>query len=196
LDIGLDAEDGVGYNKGNTMNIKATAISDVYILEQDVHKDIRGSFVKTFQRGFFTALGLECDFVESYYTRSREDVIRGMHFQTPNQDHAKLVTVIQGTIIDVILDIRRLSPTYGQHVEIELSRENRRSIYIPRGCAHGFGTLSDTAIAYYMVTSEYAPTHDAGIHYASFGYCWPIANPIVSERDRAHPRLSDYTTPF
>jgi hypothetical protein len=83
-----------------------------------------------------------------------------MHFQTPPHDHAKLVTVIQGTIVDVILDIRRDSPTYGQHVQIELSRENRRSIYIAKGLAHGFGTLSDSAIAYYMVTSEYAPEHD------------------------------------
>jgi len=178
------------------MNIKPTAIANVYIIEQDIHKDKRGSFVKTFQRGFFSTHGLECDFCENYYTKSREDVIRGMHFQTPPQDHAKLVTIIQGTIIDVILDIRRLSPTYGQHVEIELSRENRRSIYIPRGCAHGFGTLSDTAIAYYMVTSEYAPEQDAGIRYDSFGYRWPIATPIVSDRDMGHPAFSDYITPF
>lgn len=178
------------------MNIKPTEISGVYIIEQDVYKDKRGSFVKTFQRGLFTAHGLECDFCENYYTKSREDVIRGMHFQTPPQDHAKLVTIIQGTIIDVILDIRRSSPTYGQHVQIELSRENRRSIYIPRGCAHGFGTLSDTAIAYYMVTSEYAPEQDAGIRYDSFGYRWPIVTPTVSDRDLAHPVFSDYVTPF
>jgi dTDP-4-dehydrorhamnose 3,5-epimerase len=178
------------------MKINSTVISGVYIIEQDVHKDKRGSFVKTFQRNFFLTHGMECDFSENYYTKSREDVIRGMHFQIPPHDHAKLVTVIQGTIIHVILDIRRGSLTYGQHVAIELSRENRRSIYIPRGCAHGFGTLSDTAIAYYMVTSEYAPEHDVGIRYDSFGYRWPIATPILSERDLAHPALSDYETPF
>lgn len=178
------------------MNIRHTAIEGVYIVEQDVHKDKRGAFVKTFQRGFFESLGLECDFCENYYTRSHEDVIRGMHFQTPPHDHAKLVTVIQGTIVDVILDIRRGSPTYGKHVEIELSRENRRSIYIARGLAHGFGTLSESAIAYYMVTSEYAPDFDAGIRYDSFGFTWPIANPIVSDRDLAHPRFGEYVTPF
>lgn len=178
------------------MKVISTELQGVYIIEQDVHKDRRGAFVKTFLRSFFTERGLECDFCENYYTKSHEDVIRGMHFQTPPHDHAKLVTVIQGTIIDVILDIRRASPTYGRHVEIELSRENRRSIYIARGFAHGFGTLSDTAIAYYMVTSEYAPDHDAGIRYDSFGYQWPIQSPILSDRDLKHPRFGEYATPF
>ncbi len=178
------------------MNVISTIIKGVFIVEQDMHKDKRGAFVKTFHRGFFLEHGLDCDFCENYYTKSREDVIRGMHFQTPPKDHAKLVTIIQGTIIDVILDIRRASPTYGQHVEIELSRENRRSIYIPRGCAHGFVTLSDTAIAYYMVTSEYSPEQDAGVRYDSFGYRWPTASPILSDRDLAHPAFCDYDTPF
>ena len=178
------------------MIINPTRLRDVFIIEQDVFKDRRGSFVKTFQRSFFMAHGLECDFCENYYTKSHEDVIRGMHFQTPPHDHAKLVTVIQGTIIDVILDIRRDSPTYGQHVEIELSRENRRSIYIARGLAHGFGTLSDSAIAYYMVTAEYAPEHDKGIRFDSFGCRWPIATPIVSDRDLSHVTFDQFETPF
>jgi dTDP-4-dehydrorhamnose 3,5-epimerase len=178
------------------MKITATPLDGVYIIEQDVFKDKRGAFVKTFQRSFFTSHGLECDFCENYYTKSHEDVIRGMHFQTPPHDHAKLVTVIQGTIIDVILDIRRSSPTYGQHVEIELSRENRRSIYIARGLAHGFGTLSDSAIAYYMVTAEYAPDHDKGIRYDSFGYCWPITSPIISDRDLSHVPFERFATLF
>lgn len=178
------------------MQLIATKLHGVYVIEQDVFKDKRGAFVKTFQRSFFTAHGLECDFFENYYTKSHEDVIRGMHFQTPPHDHAKLVTVIQGTIIDVILDIRRGSPTFGQHVEIELSRENRRSIYISRGLAHGFGTLSDSAIAYYMVTSEYAPEHDKGIRFDSFGYRWPITTPIVSDRDLAHVAFDQFVTPF
>ena len=178
------------------MKINATQIQGVFVIEQNLFKDKRGAFVKTFNRSSFLSHGLECDFCENYYTKSHEDVIRGMHFQTPPHDHAKLVTVIQGTIIDVILDIRRSSPTYGQHVAIELSRENRRSIYIARGLAHGFGTLSDTAIAYYMVTTEYAPEHDAGIRYDSFGYTWPITNPVMSDRDLAHPLLDCFSTPF
>lgn len=178
------------------MKITPTQLQGVYIIEQDVFKDKRGAFVKTFQRSFFAEHGLECDFVENYYTKSHEDVIRGMHFQAHPHDHAKLVTVIQGTIIDVILDIRRASPTYGQHVEIELSRENRRSIYIARGLAHGFGTLSDSAIAYYMVTSEYAPDHDKGIRFDSFGYRWPITTPIISDRDLSHVPFEQFATPF
>jgi len=178
------------------MKLVPTELQGVYVIEQDVFKDQRGAFVKTFQSSLFATHGLECNFRENYYTKSREDVIRGMHFQTPPHDHAKLVTVIQGTIIDVILDIRRNSPTFGRHIEIELSRENRRSIYIARGFAHGFGTLSDTAIAYYMVTTEYAPEHDAGIHFDSFGYRWPIMKPIVSDRDSALPRFDRFITPF
>ena len=178
------------------MKVTPTVLQGVFVVEQDVFKDKRGAFVKTFQRSFFTSHGLECDFCENYYTKSHEDVIRGMHFQTPPHDHAKLVTVIQGTIVDVILDIRRASPTYGQHVEIELSRENRRSIYIAKGLAHGFGTLSDSAIAYYMVTSEYAPEHDKGIRFDSFGCPWPITSPIVSDRDLAHVPFDQFVSPF
>lgn len=178
------------------MKITPTPLDGVYIIEQDVFKDKRGAFVKTFQRSFFVGHGLECDFSENYYTKSREDVIRGMHFQIPPRDHAKLVTVIQGTIIDVILDIRKNSPTFGRHVEIELSRENRRSIYIARGLAHGFGTLSDSAIAYYMVTSEYSPEHDRGIRFDSFGYRWPISTPIVSDRDLSHVPFDQFVSPF
>jgi dTDP-4-dehydrorhamnose 3,5-epimerase len=178
------------------MKLTPTSLGGVYIIEQDVHKDSRGAFVKMFQRSFFAKYGLEGDYSENYYTRSHEDVIRGMHFQAPPADHAKLVTVIQGTIIDVILDIRKASPTYGKFIEIELSRENRRSIYIPRGCAHGFGTLSETAIAYYMVSSEYDAAHDAGIRYDSFGYDWPIPNPIMSDRDKSFLPFSSFRSPF
>lgn len=178
------------------MKLTATRLEGVYVVEQEMFKDKRGAFVKTFQRSFFTQHGLACDFSENYYTKSHEDVIRGMHFQTPPHDHAKLVTVIQGTIIDVILDIRKSSPTFGQYVEIELSRENRRSIYIAKGLAHGFGTLSDSAIAYYMVTSEYAPEHDKGIRFDSFGYQWPIMSPIVSDRDLSHVPFDRFISPF
>ena len=178
------------------MILHKTPIHDVYVVEQTVTKDKRGSFVKNFQRSLFTQRDLECDFTESYYTKSHEDVIRGMHFQTPPHDHAKLITVISGTILDVVLDIRKSSKTYGQHFGIELSRENRKSLYIPRGLAHGFCVLSDVAIAYYQVTSEHNPDHDKGILFDSFGFTWPISNPIISDRDRAFPILSEFKSPF
>ena len=103
------------------MKFIETKLKDVYIIEQNVFKDERGAFVKTFQESEFKKRGLECDFKEKYYTKSKEDVIRGMHFQTPPYDHAKLVTVIQGTIVDVILDLRVQSPTYKQFIEVEIA---------------------------------------------------------------------------
>ena len=178
------------------MKCVKTKIPGVYIIEQDQSKDLRGSFVKMFQSSFFKDNNLESNFNESYYTKSKEDVIRGMHFQSPPHDHAKLVTVIQGTILDVILDIRPSSPSYNKFIEVELSRENRKSIYIPRGCAHGFGVLSENAIAFYMVSSEYNPKHDKGIKYNSFGYDWIIKDPIISERDSNFMNFSEFKTPF
>ncbi len=173
-----------------------TEIEGLFVIEQNVTKDYRGSFVKNFNYSEFEKNNCVCDFRESFYTKSKEDVIRGMHFQVPPYDQIKLITVISGTIIDVILDIRKFSKTYGQYFAIELSRENRKSLYIPTGLAHGFGVLSEQAIAYYQVTNEYHPESDTGILYDSFEFQWPIANPIISERDKSFAGLIDYQTPF
>lgn len=173
-----------------------TPIHDVYVIEQTVAQDKRGSFVKNFQRSIFEQRDLECDFKECYYTTSHKDVIRGMHFQTPPHDHAKLITVVSGAIMDVVLDIRKSSKTFGRYFEIELTGENGKSLYIPRGLAHGFGVSSDVAIAYYQVTSEHDPEHDKGILFDSFGFAWPIRDPILSDRDSAFPALNDFKSPF
>jgi dTDP-4-dehydrorhamnose 3,5-epimerase len=178
------------------MIFQKTPLHDVYVIAQTVSKDKRGYFVKNFQSSLFAKHNLECDFKESYYTESHKNVIRGMHFQTPPHDHAKLITVISGTIIDVVLDIRKSSKTYGRYFEIELSRDNGKSLYIPRGCAHGFGVLGDMAIAYYQVTSEHNPDHDSGIRLDGFGFSWPIANPVISDRDSAFPALNNFESPF
>jgi dTDP-4-dehydrorhamnose 3,5-epimerase len=178
------------------MKFIETKLHDVYIVEQDVFTDERGSFVKTFQKSHFISKGLDCDFRESYYTHSKKNVIRGMHFQTPPYEHAKLVTVMQGTMIDVILDLRKNSPTYNKHISVELSRNNARSVYIPKGCAHGFGTLSQLVIAYYMVTSEYSSKHDQGVRYDSFDFDWPIKQEIVSDRDKLFLPLHQFKSPF
>jgi len=178
------------------VRFEGTVLPGVFIIEHDVHEDLRGAFVKTFQKEEFSKMGLEWDFRESYYTRSKSDVIRGMHFQITPYDHAKLVTIIHGTVVDVILDLRRSSPTIGQHIAVELSRENRKSIYIPRGCAHGFLVLGETAVANYMVTSEHAASHDKGIRFDSFGYDWNVARPIISERDLQFPTLAEFKDYF
>lgn len=174
------------------MNFEKTAIDGVVVIKSSPFSDMRGLFVKTFQRSVFSQLGLEHDFSESYYTYSKRDVIRGMHYQAYPHEHAKLVTIVHGRVEDVILDLRKSSRTVGKYITIELSGENQKSIYIPRGCAHGFRVVDEAAIVYYLVTSEYAPEHDKGIRYDSFGYDWKVTNPIVSERDLQFPRLAEY----
>ena len=159
-------------------------------------EDARGCFVKMQQRSWFAACGLDADFKESYFSVSHARVIRGMHFQSPPYDHAKLVTVVQGKIVDVVLDLRRSSPTYGRHCAVELSAADGQSLYVGRGFAHGFAVLEGEATVNYMVTTEYAPDHDMGVRYDGFGYCWPVTNPILSDRDRALPPLVRLATPF
>jgi dTDP-4-dehydrorhamnose 3,5-epimerase/CDP-3, 6-dideoxy-D-glycero-D-glycero-4-hexulose-5-epimerase len=178
------------------MKFTETTIEGLYIIEQNVSKDIRGAFVKNFNDEEFKAVGIECDFKESYYTKSKEDVIRGMHFQTPPYDHSKLITVISGTIIDVVLDIRKDSKTYGKYFHIELSRENRKSLFVPKGLAHGFGVLSEDAIAYYQVSSTYNKEADNGILFNSFNFDWPIDSPIISQRDTSFLSFNDFISPF
>ncbi len=178
------------------MNFIETKLEGVYIIEQSVFADDRGCFVKTFHKDTFLEKGLESSFSESYYSESKKDVIRGMHFQTPPYDHAKIATVIVGEIIDVILDIRPQSPTYGKYITVDLSRENRKSVYIPKGCAHGFMSLKNDSVVYYMTSTVYAPNNDAGIKWNTFGYDWNVKNPIISDRDKNFIGFKEYKSPF
>lgn len=177
------------------MKTKPTAIEGVWLLENFVSQDKRGTFVKTFHVDAFRAQGLATDFQENYYSVSHKNVIRGMHFQLPPHEHAKLVYVTQGSILDVIVDLRRASATYGQHVALSLP-EHSHAIYIPKGCAHGFLTLSETATVVYNVTSVYAPQADAGIRWDSFGFEWPVQLPIISDRDAAFGSLAALNAVF
>lgn len=178
------------------MNFNETKIAGVYIIEQSVFEDERGFFVKTFHENTFKDMGLESNFRESYYSESHKNVIRGMHFQTPDHDHAKIATTIIGKVHDVILDLRKNSETFGQYIEVELSRENRKSVYIPRGCAHGFAAIEDNSVVYYMTSSVYSPEHDSGVRWDSFGAEWPVSNPIISKRDSLFPEFKNYKSPF
>ncbi len=173
-----------------------TKLLGVRVLEQTVFNDPRGCFVKTFQKCVFDDLQLNNDFEEYFYTKSTKNVIRGLHFQAPPYDHAKLVSVITGTILDVVLDIRLNSPTYNQYQTFELSAENHKSIYIPSGFAHGFCTLGEEATVSYLTTSEHSSNHDKGIRYDSFGFDWPIKDPILSARDLLLPVFNEFKTPF
>ena len=178
------------------MKIKKTVIHDVYILETKLFDDKRGKFVKIFNFDSFKKFGLKTDFVESYYSISQKNVIRGMHFQVQPVEHDKLVYVSNGKIIDVVLDIRKNSGTFGKYINIELSADNGYCVYIPVGCAHGFISLEDNTIVTYMQTSVYNSECDKGIKYNSFGFNWNCENPILSERDKNFPNLKDFKSPF
>jgi dTDP-4-dehydrorhamnose 3,5-epimerase len=158
--------------------------------------DDRGSFIKTFQDSFFKQAGITFELRESYFSVSHKDVIRGMHFQLPPHHHDKIVFCPHGAIQDVLVDLRRQSPTYGQHFAAELSAANHKAFYIPAGFAHGFKTLEDHTITYYLVSSEHSKEQDAGIMYNSFGMDWNLANPVISARDLAFPALTDFDSPF
>lgn len=159
-------------------------------------RDQRGSLVKTFERETFTQFGLETSFTEEFHTTSHRGVIRGMHFQAPPYDCAKIVSCLSGRIIDVLLDLRIQSPTYKHFISQECDQDNPTELYIPRGIAHGYQVLSESAVVLYRMTRPYVPQADSGIRWDSFGFQWPLADPIVSDRDSKFPTLDTYSSPF
>ncbi|DAB29789.1 MAG TPA: dTDP-4-dehydrorhamnose 3,5-epimerase [Sulfurimonas sp. UBA12504] len=178
------------------MKIINTPIQGLKILEPRIFEDSRGKFIKTFTNDFFIENTLDIHIKETYYSISHKDVIRGMHFQTPPNEHIKLVYVPFGKIIDVVLDIRKNSPTYGQYFSIELSSQNGKVLIIPKGLAHGFKSLEDNTNVTYMQTTCYAPNNDGGIQYDSFGFDWNCKNPKLSERDLSFQSLNEFISPF
>ena len=171
------------------MQINSTNIDGVFEIQNKRIEDDRGFFVKIFHSELFKKHRLDCDFKESYYSVSNKGVLRGMHFQLPPHDHEKLVYVTDGEILDVALDIRTESPTYGKYYSTQLSSDNAKSLYMGKGFAHGFLTLSDTATVVYLVTTVYAPDFDTGIHWNSFGLDWGVDEPALSERDKSFKKL-------
>lgn len=174
------------------MHIQETTIPGCFEITPPVFTDERGSFVKTFHHDMFHQHGLETDWREEYYSVSRKGVLRGLHFQLPPHDHAKLVYCPAGRVLDAVVDLRRNSPTYGQHLLTELCAEKANMLYIPKGLAHGFYALSESATMMYKVSSVYAPSHDAGILWSSLGIPWPDMLPTVSERDSRFPMFSAF----
>jgi dTDP-4-dehydrorhamnose 3,5-epimerase len=168
------------------MELIKTNLCGLYRVNADVFPDERGAFIKNFQKKIFETAGLECDFQEAFYSVSKKGVIRGMHFQVPPFDNAKLVYVVEGSILDVVLDLRRGSPTYGNFVNAELGR----------GLAHGFLANSRQATVMYLQTSSYSPECDTGIRWDSFGFNWDIDAPIISNRDRSFKSFKDFISPF
>lgn len=165
------------------MNIEITEFNDLYILEYNSFYDNRGEFVKTIYKDIFEDNKLEWNFAESFYSVSHKNVFRGMHFQYSPNDHEKLVYVVKGTILDVVLDLRFHSETYGKYFTIELSDKNRKGLYIGKGLAHGFLSLENDTIVEYHTTTVQSKESEGGIKWNSFGFDLNIQNPIISTRD-------------
>ena len=173
------------------VEIKELEFKGVFLIKNSVFKDLRGIFTKVYNEELFSKLNLCTDFKESYYTISKKNVIRGMHFQKTPYDHDKLVYVSKGKIIDVVLDLRNSSNTYKKFITVELSESDGYSIYIPKGLAHGFKSLEDDTIVVYQVSTVYNPSYDSGIKWDSFGMDWNIKNPIISDRDKSFVKLNE-----
>ncbi|MBR2236727.1 MAG: dTDP-4-dehydrorhamnose 3,5-epimerase [Prevotella sp.] len=172
-----------------------TFIKDVFVIEPKVFKDSRGYFFEAWKQQEFTENIGAVNFIQDNESKSSFGVLRGLHYQKGEFSQAKLVRVIKGTVLDVAVDIRRSSPTFGKHVMVELSEENKRQLFIPRGFAHGFLVMSDEAIFTYKVDNVYAPQAEAGIRWndPDLGIDWPIdpKQVLTSEKDLAQPLLKD-----
>ena len=184
------------------MNYIKTEIPDVWVCEPKVFADARGYFMETWRASDFNEhIGHEVNFVQDNQSMSSRGVLRGLHFQKGEFSQAKLVRVLQGTVVDVAVDLRNSSPTFGKYVMVELSAENKRQLFIPRGFAHGFQVLSDTAVFTYKVDNIYAPQAECSIRYddPKIGIAWPITNPqelLLSEKDLQHAVSFDEAEKF
>ena len=187
------------------MDIKKTAIDGVLIIEPKVFGDNRGYFFESFSQREFDEkvapiLGNRVIFVQDNESKSSYGVMRGLHFQYPPFTQSKLVRCVKGSVLDVAVDIRKGSPTYGQHVAVELTEDNHRQFFIPKGFAHGFAVLSETAVFQYKCDEFYHPEADGGISILddSLGVDWriPTNKAILSEKDTKHPLLKDFNSPF
>ena len=183
------------------MIVEETALAGVRIITPRKLGDERGFFSETYNRQAFAAAGVALEFAQDNQSLSAErGTVRGLHFQTPPFAQDKLVRVLRGAIFDVVVDLRRSSPTFGQHLAVELSAANWRQLFIPIGFAHGFCTLEADTEVFYKVTNYYSAAHDRGLAWddEALGIAWPFAKGrlILSERDRRHPSLRDLQIPF
>jgi dTDP-4-dehydrorhamnose 3,5-epimerase len=174
------------------MKITETKIAGLYIIDALRFEDLRGELIKPFNFEHYSKLGVNLDFKETWFTKSKKSVIRAMHLQIGEMACEKLVSVINGSVMDVILDLRQDSETFGQHFEIELNDKTPKALYIPVGCAHGYKVLEDNTITMYCATKVHSGPHDLGIKWDSFGYDWKIESPILSDRDLELIEFKDF----
>lgn len=181
------------------MEVSQTGIPGLVVVKPRVFGDHRGFFLETYSREAYARAGLDYDFVQDNHARSGpKGVLRGLHFQLPPATQAKLVWVTRGAVFDAVVDLRKGSPTYRKWYGIELSADNFLRLMVPRGFAHGYVTLTEDAEFMYKVDAPYTPAQDAGIAWndPEIGVSWPVADPILSEKDAVQPRLADVGSPF
>ena len=177
------------------MEIMETAIAEVKIIVPKVFGDARGYFFESWNAAKYAEAGIDCDWVQDNESRSRFGVLRGLHFQAAPYTQAKLVRVIEGAVLDVAVDIRRGSPTFGKHVAVELSSDNKYQLFVPRGFAHGFAVLSESVLFAYKCDNAYMPSHERGIAFddPDLGIDWRVnlSEYILSPKDTKNPRFAE-----
>ncbi len=176
------------------MNIIETEFPGLLIIEPKIFADQRGYFYETYNEKIFEGHNIHNKFVQDNISKSAKNILRGLHFQKPPYAQGKLVKVIQGSVLDVSVDLRVESPTYGKHIKVLLSESNNKMLWIPEGFAHGFLTLEDETIFYYKCTNFYNAPSDSSILWndPELNIDWGIADPIISEKDRNAKKLSDF----
>ena len=183
------------------MNVVNTEIEGLKIIEPRIFGDARGYFFESFnERIFVEQTGLEVRFVQDNESKSRYGVVRGLHFQKPPFAQSKLVRVVKGRVLDVAVDIRKGSPTYGRHVAVELTEDNHRQLFLPKGMAHGFAVLSDEVLFQYKCDEYYHPESEGAIAWddPALAIDWhlPKGDVLLSEKDSHHPKFNEFVTPF
>lgn len=182
------------------MNIIETSIAGLVIIEPRIFEDSRGYFFESFSQREFDERVAKVVFVQDNESRSTYGVMRGLHFQRPPYTQSKLVRCVRGAVLDVVVDLRKGSPTYGQHVAVEITEQNHRQVFIPKGMAHGFAVLSPEAVFQYKCDEFYHPESEGGISLLdpSLGIDWriPREKAILSDKDTHHPLLKDFDSPF
>lgn len=178
------------------MELQETNLEGCIILHPKTFRDKRGSLTKIYHQDIFKGLGLDLSFKEEYFSVSTKGVLRGLHFQTPPMQHSKCVTCVAGSIYDVVVDLRKKSPTYGDHFSLILDSKEPTMLLVPEGFAHGFVALEDNSVFLNRSTTVYSPDCDAGIRWDSCGIQWPDMDLIISDKDSSMPSFENYDSPF
>ncbi|MGD8749348.1 MAG: dTDP-4-dehydrorhamnose 3,5-epimerase [Balneolaceae bacterium] len=174
------------------MEVTATDIPAVLLLKPKVYRDQRGFFLETYREELLKSKGIDVQFVQDNLSKSQMNAVRGLHYQVV-QPQDKLIMVMEGTILDVAVDLRKGSPTFGQHIALELASEDKYQLFIPKGFAHGFSVLSDEALVYYKCSDYYNPEGERGLLWndPDLGIDWKVSTPVLSEKDRHQPKLKE-----